>query len=598
MNIIKSLATATLLICTTYNSLAVPARPGIIKTRQADGSVLSIRLHGDEKGNYTTTEDGYTILFNDATGNYEYAVSKNGKLAMSGMVAADASMRNAKALELLAAIDKEATASIAISGESGKATLNNKIKKAAKPRKILINNFPHFGEQHSIVILMEFTDKKFSTMSDAKQYYTDAMNKEGFTAENGAMGSARDFFVASSHGKFKPTFDVYGPVTIDYKQHDAGQGTYDTAINMGTFVKAAIQKLDGEVDFSQYDHDGDGYVDNVYIYYAGKGAADSNDSRTIWPHAFDMREWGIEVNTNDGVGIGSYTCSNEVDGFRTSYPAGIGTFVHEFGHCLGFADHYDTENSYSQATPGEWDTMDVGSYNNDSNTPPLYSSYECYELGWLEPETLDHRTGGVVELPYLGDSNKAYKLSVPGKENEYFLLENRQQQGWDAYLPASGMLVWHIDIDEKAWENNTVNNISSHQRVDIVEANGKQSGSSYYQSGIPFPGANNVKSLSFKAWDKTNLLDIENISETGGNVTFNVKGATSGITKPEITVSDISDEGFTIAWDKVENADSYIVDIYTVNSDKLLTAVNGYSGKTVKETSLTVDGLKNSRLTW
>ena len=110
-------------------------------------------------------------------------------------------------------------------------------KVVQRPKKALMNNFPHFGEQHSIVILMEFNDKSFSTMKNPKEYYDGAMNKEGFTAINGATGSARDFFIASSHGQFKPTFDVYGPVKINYGQHDAGDGTYNTPINMGTFVK-------------------------------------------------------------------------------------------------------------------------------------------------------------------------------------------------------------------------------------------------------------------------------------------------------------------------------------------------------------------------
>lgn len=592
MNIKKYFAAAALLLGTATDSFAVSAYPGIIKVAQADGTEISIRILGDERANFTTTADGYPIILNYVTGNYEYAVANGGKLAPSGIVAADAGKRSAKADALLSAIDKEALAKLAVSERRSSVTAPANLRKG--PKRILTNNFPHFGEQHSIIILMEFNDKEFSVVGDdPKQFYTDCMNEEGFTYKNGATGSARDFFIASSQGLFKPTFDVYGPVKINYGQHDAGQGTYNTSINMGTFVKAAVQGLDSEVDFSQYDHDGDGYVDNVYIIYAGLGSADSRDSRVIWPHAFDMREWGINVTTNDGVKIGSYTCSNEVDGQRTSMPDGIGTFVHEFGHCLGFADHYNTENSYDTYHPGEWDTMAAGSYNNNSNTPPLYSSYECYELGWLKPEPLTGQTEGIETLPNLGDSHKAYKIDVPGKENEYFLLENRQKTGWDKYLPHHGMLIWHIDIDQTAWDENEVNNVSSHQRVDIVEANGRPSGSEYYQTGVPFPGANNVTEYSFKAWDKTDLLSIENITEADSTITFNVLGANSGITTPQLTVSDVTFDGFKLSWNKVDGADGYVLDIKK-NDGGTLTDVNAYKDKVVTDTAITVSGLEES----
>ena len=157
-----------------------------------------------------------------------------------------------------------------------------------------------------------------------------------------------------------------------------------------------------------------------------------------------------------------------MDGYRSgNLTAGIGTFVHEFGHCLGLADHYDTSKSWAKYTPDCWDTMASGSYNNDGNTPPLYSSFERCELGWLEPEDLTAEADTVNRLPNLGDSNKAYLIRVPGVDSEYFLLENRQQKGWDAYLPASGLLVWHIDDDPEVWAKSEVNNTPAHQHVDI-----------------------------------------------------------------------------------------------------------------------------------
>lgn len=583
-------------------TFAVPAYPGVIKAKQADGTEISIRLHGDEHGNYRTTEDGFLLMYNSATRNYEYATVTNGVARCSGIVAADAAKRTNQAKSFLATIDKQSVISLynkqnedMLKDFNSKVTARRMAAKAAKrPSKVLINNFPHMGEQHSIVILMEFNDKQFSTVENASQYYNDAMNKEGFTAENGANGSVRDYFIASSYGAFKPTFDVYGPVQINYGQHDAGQGTNNTSINMGTFVKAAVEAIDAEVDFSQYDHDGDGYVDNVYIFYAGKGAADSNDSRTIWPHAFDMRDWGVTLKTNDGVSIGSYTCSNEVNGGRPNYPAGIGTFVHEFGHCLGLPDLYDTAGraSVSNYTPMSWDVMAYGNYSNDGNTPALYSSYERYELGWIEPEEITSSTRGVFSLPALGESNKAYKVNVPGNENEYFLFENRQQTGWDEYLPGNGMLVWHIDMDEKIWMANTVNNEANHQRVDIVEANGKQSGNEKYESGVTFPGTSNVTSYDFKAWNDEVMFYMDKAKDDNGIISFIAKGGDVDLMAPAFTVGNKSYDSFDLSWTAAEGAEHYLLNVKKVNADNTTTPLNSYTDKKVVGTKCNVTGLE------
>ena len=572
MKIRKILTALLLSACLAQTATAVPAYPGVIKARQADGTEISIRLRGDEWAHFTTTEDGYPLVFNKQTKNYEYAVAAGNKRVSSNIVAANADRRDAKTLALLNTVDKEAVAKIALSESS--ATKVKGAKRASGPQKALFNNFPHFGEQHSIVILVEFNDRSFSKMSDAKQYYTDALNKEGFTAPNGANGSARDFFAASSQGQFKPTFDVYGPVKIDYSQYDLGTGLEQGDKCSGKMVQAAIEQLNGQIDFKQYDHDGDGYVDNIYFYYAGYGSADSWYENTIWPHAFDMRKWGIYMKTTDGVGIGSYTCSNEIDGRRPDYPQGIGTFIHEFGHCLGFMDHYDTDNGQATYTPGTWDTMASGSYNNNSNTPPLYNAYECSELGWLQLTDIDKTTEGVNTLKPLSDGYQAYKVSVEGKPNEYFILENRKKTGWDAYLSGEGMLVWHIDYNYDTWLNNKVNTDASHQRIDIVEAGTNLSGDYYNQATVPFPGANNVSSRDFKAWDGNSAIYLDNITKNGDDVEFIIKGSDSGLAAVgDITADETTYKSIKCSWQPADKATEYIVTL-----QKVLTN-SGYEGQ-------------------
>lgn len=337
-------------------------------------------------------------------------------------------------------------------------------RSSSNPQEEKLNNFPTTGEVHSLVILVQFADTKFSTVgSDAHQFFNSMLNEPGFTYSNGANGSARDFYVNSSNGKFQPQFDVIGPVTLPkkYSYYGANKGSStDNPVALEEFVREACTLADPLVDFSQYDHNQDGFVDNIYFFYAGKGEADSGDGNAIWPHSAYYADIAKEAGATqkslklDGIEVGNYTCSNEINGTVIKpQPAGIGTFVHEFGHVLGLADHYDIYYGMATFTPGSFDTMDRASYNNNGNTPAAFSAYERACLGWLDLTVLNSGVDTLNVLPDLNDSNKAYVVPVGGtNDEEYFIMENRQQKGWDEFIPGHGMLLWHIDFDAKTWE--------------------------------------------------------------------------------------------------------------------------------------------------
>lgn len=584
MRLKQLLLTATAAVCLTQTAVAVPAYPHPRTVTQADGTPLTIVVRGDEWGHLVYTADGYPLLRNAATGNYEYASVQQSKMVCSGIVAANADRRTAAAQAFLQGVDVEAVRTAALAERRIPAAHPSAARKA--PQRILTNNFPHTGSQHSLVILVQFSDKKFSVIDNPKEFYTNCLNQEGFTSEWGATGSARDYFIDSSNGNFSPTFDVIGPVTVagTVDKYGQNQGMSTVGDNAGTLLLDAIALLDDEVDFSQYDHDGDGYVDNIYLFYAGYGAADSHYSTVIWPHSFSIPEWGLSYTTNDGIQIGSYTCSNEIDGGRPGMPDGIGTFVHEFGHCLGLADHYDTGYGYA-FSPSDWDVMASGSYNNDSNTPPAYSAFERMELGWMEVTELSTKTDTVSVLPELGASKKAYKVTMPDDDNEYFLLENRQQTGWDTYLPGHGMLVWHVDMDEKKWQDNTVNNNYAHQNLDIVEADGIESKATF--TGDPFPGSGNVTQRTFKGWSGAELFAFDNVTETNDTIRFLLANVGVDLVSPDpIVFTDVADSTVTATWTPADNADYYEVSVTTDGK-----TVADYNKKHVSTNTLTLTGL-------
>lgn len=427
-----------------------------------------------------------------------------------------------------------------------------------------ITTFPTLGENRFLVILVEFADKSFSI--DDPQAEMEAMfNAPGYNTLGGT-GSVRDYYSGCSDGKFKPVFDVVGPVRMQQNVAYYGGGSDDS--RAGLMVIEACRAVDSEIDFSLYDHDGNGEVDSVYFIYAGKGEADGGAPETIWPHSWNLSDQGREL-TLDGVAVQGYACSPELDG--SAKLNGMGTPCHEFAHVLGLPDLYCT-NSYVECLhPSDFSLMARGNYLNDGRTPPALSAYERYELGWLSPRALTHPA--TVTLHPLSGVNEACRISTE-RTNEYFLLENRQRTGWDTYLPAHGMLVWHIDYSPDIWDRNRVNANPSHQYVDIVEAN---NATSFNQAaGFTFPGTGNVTSFTattrpaLVSWSGQAIdLPLTGITENAdGTVTFDVAGGKEPVGRPDgLQAFDVAMTGFSVKWNPAPAATGHTLRLVETDED-------------------------------
>lgn len=589
-------------------TFAIPAYPKPLKVKQADGSWLTIQMRGDEHGHYVLTSDGIPLVFNARQENYEYADWKDGKVQASGIKAVEASERTAKVKAFVESLDKSAIlesfkrARLQQLQQTLSSRRNASLKAGSNPQKEKLNNFPTIGEVHSLVILVQFADTKFSTVgSDAHQFFNNMLNEPGFTYSNGANGSARDFYLNSSNGRFQPQFDVIGPVTLPekYSYYGANQGSsVDNPARLEQFVREACTLADPLVDFSQYDHNQDGYIDNIYFFYAGKGEADSGDGNAIWPHSAYYSDMAKDAGLSEtslklnGVEVGNYTCSNEINGtLITPQPAGIGTFVHEFGHVLGLADHYDVNYGMTTFAPGSFDTMAQASYNNNGNTPAAFSAYERACLGWLDLTVLKNGVDSLNVLPDLNDSNKAYVVPVGGtNDEEYFIMENRQKKGWDAFIPGHGMLLWHIDYDAKAWEKNELNITGTHQRVDIVEADNKLSDNT--RAGDPFPGTSNVTQCNLTSWAGGKVMSLDDIEEKDGIINLMLGGLNLKLNTPDVKVTEVQDSSIVVGWTDVPVAKRYVLNISSVVNGKK-ESLPLYNNKvyTAAQPSLHVEGL-------
>jgi M6 family metalloprotease-like protein len=419
--------------------------------KQQDGTELQVRLCGDENYHYYETLDGKRMEM------------IGGRLKM-------------------------------MDGVDNRKQISKKREHRSQSLARSSQRAPHQAER-GLVILVEFSDLSFVK---TRQDFFDLLNKKSYT-ENGATGSARDYFNDASNGQYDPQFDVYGPYKLSREMGYYGQNDADgNDMHPDQMVVDAVAMMDSieDVDFADYDTDNDGYIDNIFVYYAGHGENEGAPDNTIWPHAWAIYSHRVEGEVvYDGKTLDGYACACELrDSYGTTM-CGIGTFCHEFSHVLGLPDFYVTDYGSSHKTVGNWDIMDSGSYLNNSKTPPTYSAHERFYLGWLTPEILNEQ--GDYELEELQKSNKAYIITATGEHNldggdpdpkTYYLLENRQKVGWDAYLPGHGLMITKTVYDEKKWFYNNPNNDRNNQCYDLIEADGKAPDDNHGKEGDLFTG--------------------------------------------------------------------------------------------------------------
>lgn len=472
--------------------MAAPARRGHwIQVVTTDGKSVKVELLGDERIRYARAADGTCYVLNKATGRYQEVSSDS--------IVSNAAKRYASVSRRFAPAARRAEAASSIFS----------------------------GNKRGLVILVEFPNKQFS-MADPVALYRKITNAPDYH-DNGFQGSVRDYFKAQSGGKFILDFDVAGPVMMSQPYDYYGN---DGEKNISEMVKEACKGVQDSIDFSRYDWDGDGEAEEVFILYAGYGQNDydtSNDS-LIWPlmNKLEGDRKSLKIN---GTKINTYACSSELK--YDGEIAGIGTFCHEFSHCMGFPDIYDVQNKGSFAMDA-WDLMDYGNYNGDGYLPAGYTAYEKMTCGWLTPVELGKQSLEVTDMKPLADGGQAYLIRHPQYENEYFLLENRQPVGFDKLLPGSGVLITHVDYDKDAWEANAVNTIglyngyyNDHLRLALVPADGIASRSTIAHDAYPYGSRNSFSDSSSPAtqlfhdnYDGSRLLhcSVTNIDVGGDGV--------------------------------------------------------------------------------
>ena len=562
---------------------------------QKDGSHLTVLLHGDEHFHYFTTTDNIPVG-EGQDGSYYYIVLKDAGLMLSSVIAHDISERNREEAFFVGNSYHGVTETIS-NIWTNKVFLSNErrlSKIRSNTRGNALGESKTFkGKKKGLVILVNYQNKQMS-VGNPQSVFDEMFNAVGYN-KNNAVGSVHDYFYDQSYGQFDLSFDVVGPVLVshDYSYYGSnGSSVGGGDLRADEMIVEACKLVDDEVDFANYDWDGDGEVDQVYVIYAGYGESGGGNSTTIWPHESHLEYQENGTLRLDGVTINTYACSSELAGGKGTTINGIGTACHEFSHCLGLPDFYDT--SYSGGFGmGCWDIMSSGSHcgpDGNGEVPTGYSAYERNYAGWLEYEELNCPCV-VSQMESIAETPVAYIIYNDNDVNEYFLLENRQNVKWFSYAEkyegCHGLLVTHVDYSETSWRNNRVNTSGKHQRMTIIPADmdyGKKINSggrtSYVLSrsdlqGDLFPGLLNIKELTNTSHDMAggklyNLntdgsyfmnKPITEITEKDGLISFCFMGGIYVPTPENLSATEIKDKSFTANWNAVDGVDSYTLEL-------------------------------------
>lgn len=459
----------TLFLCWLWSAVlqawGVPARPVQQRVRMTDGTWQTIVLRGDETFHFYTTLGGDLVRKNEG-GLWEldsHDVTERWSAARARR-------------------------------QSRRAKLAQKTRALRAPQRAAsVSSEP--VSRRGLLVLVNFRDVRMKWSSTTAVFHQ-IMN--GLGAPYGKnYGSVREYFRSQSYGQLDVEFDVVGPVNLSRNMEYYGADNSEEGDDKhpGAMVKEALRAIDADVDFSLYDWDGDGEVENIFIVYAGYSQAQGAPANTIWPHQWWLSEATGTALKLDGVTIDTYACSSELMYTSGNTLDGIGTMCHEYSHCLGLPDFYDTEHTQPNFGMSFWSVMDSGCYLDNGFCPAAFTAYERWFCGWLEPVCLSSPCT-VSALHDIQNRPEAYVIYNDNSPSEYYLLANHQQLGWNTFAYGHGLMVLHVYYDAKAWENNTVNNVASRQRMTIIPADGICSSNLGSLSGDLWPSSTGKTNLT------------------------------------------------------------------------------------------------------
>ncbi|MDE6794530.1 MAG: M6 family metalloprotease domain-containing protein [Muribaculaceae bacterium] len=553
--------------CANNGTKAIIAYPNPIRiTVERDTFYLSLR--GNENCKFAITDDGY-IALPDTNGWYYACTNSIGEVVKSKYKVSSERNRDATTRSFL----KTQTQGLIPTYKPDTLRINKSTTRASTRA----SGNPIIGDRRILIILMQFSDLKFKkSLADFDRLFNEPNYRD-----DGAYGSVYDYYNKVSYGQLNLKCDVLGPYTASrdmayYGGNSSHSGGGDR--NPKALFDEAIQYAVGEVNLADYDSDGDGFIDNVHIIYAGYGEEAGAPANAIWAHEMTFTPESI-----NGMMIDRYSCSPELRGNSGVGITRIGAPCHEIGHALGAMDFYDVDyqtGGYYEGT-GDWDIMASGSWNDEGARPADLNPYvKAYTYRWVDVPSLDTDT-----INFISPSaavNNIYRIDTP-VNGEYFLLENRQSEGINSAEPGKGLLIYHIGPQIKQKEATNTINSTYPQQCYVVCASAKdvrprasaQSYGNINSSGCPYPGSSNNMSFNnssipgaFCVNGQSAEVSLTNITQkSNGDISLYFgKDSPGDVPPPDEPTNDDEIEGELIWSDDFEVTNHYLTQNWTVEN--------------------------------
>lgn len=485
--LLYSLALVCLIVCIPQQAAAIGADPNPIKVRQPDGTSITIQLHGDEFLSWATC--GNRLVAQGKDGFYYYAsfdvagIVQPSSTRVSGSAFAQPTSWQSTVRPPAVAIERAQRLRSLMASSQHRSDINHNRSNNSPMTKASSNSSGH----KIVVLLASFRDNHFSLTRDNWDSF---FNGDGCHELSGSYGSVKQYFSDNSSGQYVPEFDVFGPYMLSQNMaYYGGNQDGNKYVHVREMVVELLTMADPDVDFSQYDNDGNGYIDDVHVVFAGYDEAAGGSEDALWSHSWDTTPFN--TTPLDGVLSGHYTVSPEFDSNSGARMKSIGVSCHELGHFIGLPDFYDIDYEENGQYYGirQYSVMCTGCYNQNSTTPPYMTSMERNMLGWgttFTPLT----TGGSYSLAPV-EENQAFTTPT-ANAGEFYLYEFRHLQGWDSGLPEPGLVIYHVDKSNnqvgdytaaQRWSwGSGINAIGDHPCFDMISSQGY---------ATPFPGQTN-----------------------------------------------------------------------------------------------------------
>lgn len=512
------------------------------KVKQADGTELTVVLHGDEHFHWYSTVDG--VILARADGQFFVAqIANDGAIVATEQLAHNAQQRSASEASLAAKQNLNLF-------NTPKAVARREAMRVQQTGRAGYNYFPHKGSPTAVVILAKFNDTEFYLPNPVKsfeQYFNGDEQKDFGNGENRNYGSVKKYFTDMSDGQFTPNFKIVGPVTLPQSMEYYGANTGGSKdVNYRQFVKDACTEASKlqSFDNADFDSDRDGCVDLVAIIFAGFGENnDPTDENTLWPKT-SLQDFGTYngKSVKTAMMISELNAKKSLLGSGGSYSTpqinGVGVFCHEMSHTMGLPDFYSTTSPANEKDNQEleyWSIMDGGENVNNGYCPTAYTAFERKHMGWRDYVEMEDGKTYSLKTADKGELGHVYynpNTLASGRVADYFVFENVQNKGWNTKLPGHGLIAYRVSLRNNNMQYNTpINNIVGDPGFTLVPADGCVLNSyntksfSAYKSSMaadPFPGTlkvttllatQNLPNFAWRDAPKDNKMGLYNIVE-------------------------------------------------------------------------------------